>query len=111
MRLSVTGKSMYFIADFKAQFYFSIGYTTPASSARSSLYCSDIGKAIGAPVLHVNGDYPEGKRILIFFLTRSFSNPYKAVSKAMKIAFKYRQHFRKVCSYLIEESSLTLGSY
>ena len=39
----------------------SIGYTTPASSARSSLYCSDIGKMINAPVLHVNGDYPEGK--------------------------------------------------
>ena len=38
----------------------SIGYTTPASSARSSLYCSDIAKMINAPVLHVNGDYPEG---------------------------------------------------
>ncbi len=38
----------------------SIGYTTPASSARSSLYCSDIGKMINAPILHVKGDHPEG---------------------------------------------------
>ncbi|TFY80498.1 hypothetical protein EWM64_g3510, partial [Hericium alpestre] len=54
-----------------------IGYTTPASSARSSLYCSDIGKMINAPVLHVNGDYPED------------------VARAVEIAFKYRNYFRK----------------
>ncbi|KAK7041441.1 hypothetical protein VNI00_009307 [Paramarasmius palmivorus] len=55
-----------------------IGYTTPASQARSSLYCSDVGKMIGAPVLHVNGDYPED------------------VVRAMEVAFDYRQYFRKV---------------
>jgi len=54
-----------------------IGYTTPASSARSSLYCSDIGKMINAPVLHVNGDYPED------------------VERAVDVAFQYRHHFRK----------------
>ncbi|TFK59686.1 dehydrogenase E1 and transketolase domain-containing protein 1 [Pluteus cervinus] len=54
-----------------------IGYTTPASNARSSLYCSDVGKMINAPVLHVNGDHPED------------------VVRAMEIAFKYRQYFRK----------------
>ncbi|KAF9479328.1 dehydrogenase E1 and transketolase domain-containing protein 1 [Pholiota conissans] len=54
-----------------------IGYTTPASNARSSLYCSDVGKMINAPVLHVNGDYPED------------------VAKAMDIAFRYRNYFRK----------------
>jgi hypothetical protein len=32
--------------------------------SRSSLYCSDIGKMINAPVLHVNGDYPEGKSFI-----------------------------------------------
>ncbi|EMD32179.1 hypothetical protein CERSUDRAFT_118815 [Gelatoporia subvermispora B] len=56
---------------------YSIGYTTPASSARSSLYCSDVGKMINAPVLHVNGDYPED------------------VARAVDIAFKYRNYFGK----------------
>ncbi|KAI0367415.1 dehydrogenase E1 and transketolase domain-containing protein 1 [Pilatotrama ljubarskyi] len=54
-----------------------IGYTTPASSARSSLYCSDVAKMINAPVLHVNGDYPED------------------VQRAIDVAFKYRNYFRK----------------
>ncbi|PPQ70860.1 hypothetical protein CVT26_014083 [Gymnopilus dilepis] len=54
-----------------------IGYTTPASGARSSLYCSDVGKMINTPILHVNGDYPED------------------VAKAMDIAFRYRNYFRK----------------
>ncbi|RXK41404.1 oxoglutarate dehydrogenase (succinyl-transferring), E1 component [Tremella mesenterica] len=54
-----------------------IGYTTPASFARSSVYSSDIGKMIGCPILHVNGDYPE------------------AVVQAMDVAFQYRQMFRK----------------
>ncbi|KAG9310005.1 thiamine diphosphate-binding protein [Chiua virens] len=54
-----------------------IGYTTPASAARSSLYCSDVAKMVNCPVLHVNGDYPED------------------VSRAIEIAFKYRSHFRK----------------
>lgn len=54
-----------------------IGYTTPASNARSSLYCSDVGKMINTPVLHVNGDHPED------------------VVRAMAIAFRYREYFRK----------------
>ncbi|KAJ6475095.1 thiamine diphosphate-binding protein [Mycena vitilis] len=54
-----------------------IGYTTPATGARSSLYCSDVGKMINAPVLHVNGDHPED------------------VVRAMEVAFEYRNYFRK----------------
>lgn len=54
-----------------------IGYTTPASFSRSSLYASDIGKAIGCPILHVNGDHPED------------------VVRAVDIAFQYRNMFRK----------------
>ncbi|GJJ77187.1 probable 2-oxoglutarate dehydrogenase E1 component DHKTD1 [Entomortierella parvispora] len=54
-----------------------IGYTTPAQNARSSVYSSDIGKMINAPVIHVNGDHPE------------------EVVHAMRIAFEYRNKFRK----------------
>ncbi|CAG8546415.1 38028_t:CDS:10 [Gigaspora margarita] len=54
-----------------------LGYTTPAQNARSSWYCSDIGKMINAPVIHVNGDFPE------------------EVTRAVEMAFEYRNKFRK----------------
>ncbi|PIA18857.1 dehydrogenase E1 and transketolase domain-containing protein [Coemansia reversa NRRL 1564] len=54
-----------------------IGYTTPATNARSTLYTSDIAKLVNAPIIHVNGDYPE------------------EVARAMRIAFEYRRMFRK----------------
>lgn len=36
-----------------------VAFTTPAERGRSSKYCTDIAKIIGAPVVHVNGDHPE----------------------------------------------------
>jgi probable 2-oxoglutarate dehydrogenase E1 component DHKTD1 len=54
-----------------------LGYTTPATNARSTIYTSDIGKMINAPIIHVNGDYPE------------------EVAKAASIAYEYREKFRK----------------
>jgi 2-oxoglutarate dehydrogenase E1 component len=33
-----------------------VGFTTNPSDSRSSLYCSDIGKAFGAPIFHVNAE-------------------------------------------------------
>ena len=36
-----------------------LGFTTPAINARSGIYTSDVGKMINAPVIHVNGDWPE----------------------------------------------------
>lgn len=54
-----------------------LGYTTPAQNARSSAYCSDIGKMINVPVVHVNGDFPE------------------EVARALDMVFEYRNKFRK----------------
>jgi len=37
-----------------------VGFTTSAvQDARSTLYCTDVAKMVGAPILHVNGDDPE----------------------------------------------------
>lgn len=52
-----------------------LGFTTPATEARSSYYATDIAKGIQVPILHVNGNDPE------------------AVAKAAIFAFEYRQTF------------------
>ncbi|KAJ1975780.1 hypothetical protein H4R33_006584, partial [Dimargaris cristalligena] len=54
-----------------------IGYTTPALNARSTVYTSDVGKMVNAPVIHVNGDHPE------------------AVARAASLALAYRMAYRK----------------
>jgi probable 2-oxoglutarate dehydrogenase E1 component DHKTD1 len=74
----------------------SIGYTTPAASARSSLYCSDIAKMINSPILHVNGDYPEGIVHYACFYPSLNAWFVIDVSRAVETAFKYRNEFRKV---------------
>ena len=52
-----------------------IGFTTPPSEARSTLYCTDVAKMIQAPIFHVNGDDPD------------------AVVHCVKLAMAYRQRF------------------
>jgi 2-oxoglutarate dehydrogenase E1 component len=54
-----------------------IGFTTLPEDSRSSRYCTDIGKAIEAPIFHVNGDEPE------------------AVVAAAQMAMEFRQKFRR----------------
>ena len=54
-----------------------IGFTTAPQSARSSPYCSDVAKAVQAPILHVNGDDPE------------------ACVRVAHLAWEYRQTFNK----------------
>jgi len=55
-----------------------VGFTTSAAEdARSTLYCTDVAKMVGAPVLHVNGDDPE------------------AVAFCAQLAFDFRQRFSK----------------
>ena len=43
----------------KNELLFKVGFTTPGERGRTSTYCTDIAKIIGAPVIRVNGDSPE----------------------------------------------------
>ncbi|MDD5261894.1 MAG: 2-oxoglutarate dehydrogenase E1 component [Methylacidiphilales bacterium] len=54
-----------------------IGFTTVPADARSSIYCTSIGKMNGIPVLHVNGDDPVSAVLCI------------------ELALEYRQHFSR----------------
>ncbi len=54
-----------------------IGFTTPPSDGRSSIYATDVAKTIQAPIFHVNGDDPE------------------AVARVAELAFAYRQRFHR----------------
>lgn len=53
-----------------------IGFTTTPHKSRSGVYCSDIAKAIDAPIFHVNADSMDD------------------VAKAFQIAAEYRQKFK-----------------
>ncbi|MEJ9079062.1 multifunctional oxoglutarate decarboxylase/oxoglutarate dehydrogenase thiamine pyrophosphate-binding subunit/dihydrolipoyllysine-residue succinyltransferase subunit [Gordonia malaquae] len=54
-----------------------VGFTTAPEYSRSTQYCTDVAKMIGAPVFHVNGDDPE------------------ACVWAAKLAVDYREAFNR----------------
>ncbi|MDL9937057.1 multifunctional oxoglutarate decarboxylase/oxoglutarate dehydrogenase thiamine pyrophosphate-binding subunit/dihydrolipoyllysine-residue succinyltransferase subunit [Gordonia sp. ABSL1-1] len=54
-----------------------VGFTTAPEHSRSSEYCTDVAKMIGAPIFHVNGDDPE------------------SVVWVAKLAVDYREAFHK----------------
>ncbi|GAA1171118.1 multifunctional oxoglutarate decarboxylase/oxoglutarate dehydrogenase thiamine pyrophosphate-binding subunit/dihydrolipoyllysine-residue succinyltransferase subunit [Nesterenkonia xinjiangensis] len=54
-----------------------VGFTTAPQWGRSMTYCTDMAKAIQAPIFHVNGDDPE------------------SVARVASLAFQYRQRFNK----------------
>lgn len=56
-----------------------IGFTTDPRVARSSPYCTDVARVVGAPIFHVNADYPE------------------AVVHACNVASEWREKFGKDC--------------
>jgi 2-oxoglutarate dehydrogenase E1 component len=54
-----------------------VGFTTLPKDYRTSLYSTDVAKAVQAPIFHVNGDDPE------------------AVVRVAKLAVRYRQEFKR----------------
>ena len=54
-----------------------VGFTTTPGFARSTVYATDIAKAVQAPIFHVNGDDPE------------------AACASMRLAFEFRQRVQE----------------
>jgi 2-oxoglutarate dehydrogenase E1 component len=54
-----------------------VGFTTAPGFGRSTVYATDIAKAVQAPIFHVNGDDPE------------------AAVRVIRLAFAFRQAFKK----------------
>ena len=54
-----------------------VGFTTSPFDSRTSVYCTDVAKAIQSPIFHINGDDAE------------------SVARIAQLAFEYREKFNK----------------